>query len=78
MAPQPWSGHGLLFEVSLILLDTWQNSFGRVINSSQRPLPLQDNTTYKHKAKYPCSEGIRIRDPSKKAAKTYALDGMVI
>jgi hypothetical protein len=31
------------------LLDTWQNAFGRVISSSQRPLPTQENTTYNTK-----------------------------
>jgi hypothetical protein len=56
VALQPDSGHGLLFDVSLILLDTWQNSFGRVTISSQRPLPTQESTTYKHKDKHPCPE----------------------
>jgi hypothetical protein len=41
----PGSGHGLHFEVSVILLDTWQDSFGRVISPSQKPLPTQDNIT---------------------------------
>jgi hypothetical protein len=40
----------------LIILDTWWDSFGRVISSSQRPLPTQDNTTYKHKDKHPWPE----------------------
>jgi hypothetical protein len=30
-------------------LDTRQDSSGRVISLSQRPLPTQDDTTYKHK-----------------------------
>jgi hypothetical protein len=41
--------------------------------SSQRPLPTQDNITYKHKTKYALS-GIRTRDPSNPTAKTNALD----
>jgi hypothetical protein len=30
-------------------LDTRQDSSGRVISPSQRPVPTQDNTTYKHR-----------------------------
>jgi hypothetical protein len=43
---------------------------------SQRPLPTQDNTTYKHKNTHAPS-GIRTRDPSNQVAKTYASDGVV-
>jgi hypothetical protein len=38
-----------------ILLDTGQDSFGRGINSLQRLLPTQDNTTNKHK-RHPCPQ----------------------
>jgi hypothetical protein len=53
-ALQPGSGHDLHCEVSLLLLDTWQDSVGRVISSSQTPLPTYGNKTYKHKD--PCPE----------------------
>jgi hypothetical protein len=33
------------------------------------------NNIYKHKDKYSCPNGIRTRDPSNQAAKTYNLDG---
>jgi hypothetical protein len=45
-----------------------------VIGSSQRPLPTQDNTTYKTKKNFLAPNGIRTRDHSKQAAQTYALD----
>jgi hypothetical protein len=34
---------------------TWQDSSGWAISPSQRPLPTQDNTTYKHK-RHPCPD----------------------
>jgi hypothetical protein len=47
MALQPKSGLDLLLWGYLHTeLDTRQNSSGRVISLSQRPLPTQDNTTY--------------------------------
>jgi hypothetical protein len=38
-----------------------------VISSSQRPVPTEDNTTYKHKDKHPCSErdsNLRSQQPN--------------
>jgi hypothetical protein len=40
----------------LILLDTWQDSSGEVMSSSQRPLQTQGNTRHKHKDKHSCPE----------------------
>jgi hypothetical protein len=47
-----------------------------VISSAQRPLPTQDNTTYKHKTNKHIRApiGIRTSDPSNQPAKAYALD----
>jgi hypothetical protein len=39
----------LLRFLNHIQLDARKDSSGRVISPSQRPLPTQDNTTYKHK-----------------------------
>jgi hypothetical protein len=57
----------------MIVLDTQQDSPGRVISPPQRPLHTQDNTTQKHKDKHPFLKGIRTHDPSNQAAKTYAM-----
>jgi hypothetical protein len=46
MTLQPKSGLDLSNHTQL---DTQQDTSGRVISSSQRPLPTQENTTYKHK-----------------------------
>jgi hypothetical protein len=74
MALQSGLGRGLLFEVSLSLLDAWYVSFGRVISSSQRPLPTQDNTTYNTRDKHPFPQRDRTCDPSNQVAKTYDID----
>jgi hypothetical protein len=49
-----------------------------VISPLQRPIPTKDNTIHKHahrntKANIHASSGIRAYDPSKQAAKSYAL-----
>jgi hypothetical protein len=46
--------------------DTRYDSSRWVISPTQRPLPTQDNTTYKHNIHSP--SGIRTRDPSNQAA----------
>jgi hypothetical protein len=51
-------------------IDTWQDSFGRVISQSQRPLPTQEKHT---KTNIHASSGIGNHDPSNQAVKTYAL-----
>jgi hypothetical protein len=57
----------------LILLDKRWDSFERVNSPSQRPLPTQDNTTYKRiKTNSHTTSGSRSRDPSNQVAKTYA------
>jgi hypothetical protein len=48
-------------------LYTQQDSSGRVISQSQRPLPTQDNTTYKQRQTHTLC-GIRTRDPRNQAA----------
>jgi hypothetical protein len=56
-------------------LDTQYNSSERVIGSSQRPLPTQDNTTYKHKTQTPMPrEGFEPAIPATKRPQTYSLD----
>jgi hypothetical protein len=49
----------------LVLLDTRQDSFGRVISSSQRPLPTQVNTIYKHETQISMPrEGFELAIPA--------------
>jgi hypothetical protein len=64
MMQLPIVGHGLLvIEVSRSH-HTWWNSSGRVISSSQRPLP--DNTQQSQETDIPASDGIQTRKPSKR------------
>jgi hypothetical protein len=62
-------------EVSQSHTDTRQDSSGRVINPSQRPLPTQDNTTYKHKRRTSMpSEGFHPAIPAtKRLQKLFSL-----
>jgi hypothetical protein len=46
-----------------------------VISSSQRPLPTQDNTTYKQQTNIHAPSWIRSRAPATERPQTYALDG---
>jgi hypothetical protein len=48
--------------------DTRWDSSGRVISPSQRPLPAQGNTTYRHKTNIHAPSGDRTRDPRNQAA----------
>ena len=70
MARQPPVGHGLLIhEVSRSHATTHhsrQDSSGRVINSSQRPLP--DNTQHSQQTDIHASSGIRTHSLSRRAA----------
>ena len=69
MTQQPPVGHGLLIvEDSWSHSDThtWQDSSGRVIRSSQRPLP--DNTQHSQQTNIHAAGGIWTRNPSKRAA----------
>jgi hypothetical protein len=51
------------------------NSSGRVISPSQRPLPTQDNTTYRHKRQTSKPRaGFEPTIPTTKLPQTYALD----
>ena len=64
---QPPVGHGLLIhEVSRSHTTTHQDSSGRVISSSQRPLP--DNTQHAQQTNIHVSGGIRTHNPSRLAA----------
>jgi hypothetical protein len=48
---------------------------GRVISPSQRPLPTQDNTTYKHNRQTSMPRaGFESATPATKRPQTYALD----
>jgi hypothetical protein len=78
MAIQPKSGLGLHFLRFLnhTQLDTRWDSPGRVISPSQRPLPTQDNTTYKHKRQTSMRPaGFEPANPATERTQTYALDG---
>ena len=70
MALRPNAGHGLLmFEVSRSHTTTYHSRYdssGRVISSSQRPLP--DNTQHSQQKNIHAPGGIRIRDLSRRAA----------
>jgi hypothetical protein len=56
-------------------LDARQNSPGRVISQSQRPLPTQDHTTYKHKRQTSKHRaGFEPAIQATKQPQTYALD----
>jgi hypothetical protein len=56
-------------------LDTRYDSSGRVISPSQRPLPTQDNTTYKHKRQTSVSRAeFEPAIPATKRPQNYALD----
>jgi hypothetical protein len=58
--------------------DTRQDSSGRVINPSQRPLPTQDNTIYKDNRKISMPRaGFEPANPATKRPQTYALDRAV-
>jgi hypothetical protein len=60
--------------LSLVLL-TRQDSSGRVISASQRPLHTQDKTIYKHKRQTSMlSEGFEPTIPATKRQKTNALE----
>jgi hypothetical protein len=55
--------------------DTQQDSSGRVISPSQRPLPTQDNTTYKHKRQTSMSRAVfEPAIPATKWPQTYVVD----
>jgi hypothetical protein len=55
--------------------DTRQDSSGRVISPSQRPLPTQDNTTYKHNRQTSMPRaGFEPAIPATKRPQIYALD----
>jgi hypothetical protein len=52
-----------------------KDSSGRVISPSQRPLPTQDNTTYRHNRQTSMpSSGFEPATPATKRPQTYALD----
>jgi hypothetical protein len=56
-------------------LDARQDSSGRVISPSHRPLTTHDNTTYKHKRQTSMpSARFESVIPASKRPKTYALD----
>jgi hypothetical protein len=56
-------------------LDTRLGSSGQVISPSQRPLPTQDNRTYKYKRQISMgSAGFETTIPAIKRPQTYALD----
>jgi hypothetical protein len=77
MALHPTSGLGLICMTFLnhTQLDTRYDSSGRVISPSHRPLPTQDNTTYKHKGQTRMpSAGFEPAIPATKRRQTYALD----
>jgi hypothetical protein len=62
----------LLFGVSVI---THTKTHGMTPLPSQRPLPAQDNTTYKHKRQTSMPlEGFEPAIPATKWPQTYALD----
>ena len=79
MALRPDAGHGLLIlEVSGSHATTHhsrQDFSGRVISSSQRPLP--DNTQHLQQTNIHAPSGIRTHDLSRRAAQIYALDRAV-
>jgi hypothetical protein len=54
--------------------DTRWDSSGRVISPSQRPLPTEDNTTYKHRQTSMPTAGFEHAIPATKQPQTYALD----
>jgi hypothetical protein len=63
------------FEVSESHRIRHTDSSGRVISPSQRPLPTQDNTTYKHKKQISMSSaGFEPAILATKRPQTYALD----
>ena len=70
VALRPNVGHGLLIpEISrshTTTYHTWQDSSGRVISSSQRPLP--DNTQHSQQTSIPPSGGIRTHNIRRRAA----------
>jgi hypothetical protein len=56
-------------------LYTRQDSFGWLISPSQRPLPTQDNTTYKYKRQTSVPRaGCELAIPATKRPQIYALD----
>jgi hypothetical protein len=55
--------------------DTRYDSSGRLISPSQRPLPTQDNTAYRHNRQtYMPRVGFEPATPATKWPQTYALD----
>ena len=75
VALRPNTDHGLhILEVSRshTTQHSRQDSSGRVISSSQRPLP--DNTQHSQQTNTHAPSGIRIHDLSRRAAQTCALD----
>jgi hypothetical protein len=66
--------HRAPFGVSVITHNyTRQDSSGRVISPSQRPLPTQDNATYKHKRQTSMPRaGFEPATPATKRRQTYA------
>ena len=72
VARQPPVGHGhLIHEVSRSHSTTHhsrQDSSGRVISSSQRPLPLPDNTWHSQQTNIHAPSGIRTHNLSRRAA----------
>jgi hypothetical protein len=68
----PWPPHILRFRN---LIKTRQDFFGQMISPSQKPLPTQDNTTYKHKRQTSMpSAGFEPAIPATKRPQIYALD----
>ena len=73
VALRPTAGHGLLIlEVSRSHTTTHTTSSGRVISSSQRPLP--DNTQHSQQTNIQAHGGIRTHDLCRRAAADHALD----